>query len=142
MAVDQNTLDAALEFIRRSGAVSGYVDNIDLMYQAALDHVRRLNAQNGDAAARIFRDVLKEALLNEVEYLEELLAEVYAERFDSEELHAMRDFFETPVGRKMIQSTSIIAINFSSRTEEFQKRMASVIMPRIREDLHNMGFAA
>ena len=132
----------ALDFVRDSKAVSGYVDSIDMMYKAALDHVRKLNARNGEAAATAFRNALRRELNPEVAALEQLLAAVYAQRFTVEELKAMQMFFRTPAGQKMIRFTSDIATDFAGRTAEFQQRMSTVIMPRIRDELLNLGFSA
>ena len=132
----------ALTFVRDSKAVSGYIDSVDVMFQAALEHVRKLNARNADAAANAFREELHRAMSKEIPELESLLAQVYATHFTNTELEEMHRFFRTPTGQKMIRSTSRIAMDFAMRTADFQKRMSTIIMPGVRDALLDRGFAA
>lgn len=131
---------AALEFIQEAGTMTTYLDTIDITYQQVMDRIKQLNGDNGNAAAQTFRELLKSELTNEISSLEDILAEVYAEQFQEEELRQLKAFFVTQVGQKLIQATTTIAQNFALQTTEFQQKMASVIMPKIQMEFKIKGY--
>ena len=130
----------ALEFIKEAGTMATYLETIDITYQQVMDRIKQANGQSGDAAAVMFRDLLKRELQNEISSLEVVLADVYAGEFTSEELKDLKDFFVTPVGQKLIGSTTAIAQNFAAKSTDFQQKMASVIMPKIQMEFKMKGY--
>jgi len=130
----------ALQFIQEAGTMTTYLETIDITYQQVIDRIRQMNGNNGQAAAVAFRDLLKQALQNEIGGLEQVLADVYASQFTAEELVELKKFFTTSVGQKLIGSTTAIAQNFANQSVDFQQKMASVIMPRIQMEFKVKGF--
>jgi len=129
-----------LQFIQEAGTMTTYLETIDITYQQVIDRIRQMNGNNGQAAAVAFRDLLKQALQNEIGGLEQVLADVYASQFTAEELVELKKFFTTSVGQKLIGSTTAIAQNFANQSVDFQQKMASVIMPRIQMEFKVKGF--
>lgn len=130
----------ALDFIKEAGTMATYLETIDITYQQVMDRIKQANGQSGDAAAVMFRDLLKRELQNEISGLEVVLADVYAGEFTAEELKDLKNFFVTPVGQKLIGSTTAIAQNFAEKSTDFQQKMASVIMPKIQMEFKMKGY--
>ena len=104
-----------------------YLETIDITYQQVMDRIKQANGQSGDAAAVMFRDLLKRELQNEISSLEVVLADVYASEFSADELVQLKAFFITPVGQKLIGSTTSIAQNFAAKSTDFQQKMALLL---------------
>lgn len=130
----------ALEFIKEAGTMTTYLDTIDITYQQVMDRIRQVNGQQGQAAAIMFRDLLKRELQKEMGNLEGVLASVYAGQFSSTELKQLKAFFVTPVGQKLIGATTSIAQDFANQSVDFQQKMASVIMPKIQMEFRMQGY--
>lgn len=130
----------ALDFIKEAGTMATYLETIDITYQQVMDRIKQANGQSGDAAAVMFRDLLKRELQNEISSLEVVLADVYASEFSADELVQLKAFFITPVGQKLIGSTTSIAQNFAAKSTDFQQKMASVIMPKIQMEFKMKGY--
>lgn len=130
----------ALDFIKEAGTMKTYLDTIDITYQQVMDRIKQINGDNGSDAAVMFRDLLKRELQKEIGGLETILAEVYATQFSADELMQLRRFFVTPVGQKLIGSTTAIAQMFATQSVDFQQKMASIIMPKIQMEFRNKGY--
>ena len=130
----------ALDFIKEAGTMATYLETIDITYQQVMDRIKQANGQSGDAAAVMFRDLLKRELQNEISSLEVVLADAYASEFSADELVQLKAFFITPVGQKLIGSTTSIAQNFAAKSTDFQQKMASVIMPKIQMEFKMKGY--
>ncbi|MEM6602883.1 MAG: DUF2059 domain-containing protein [Pseudomonadota bacterium] len=130
----------ALEFIQEAGTMTTYLETIDITYQQVMDRIRQANGASGDAAAALFRDLLKRELQAEISSLESILADVYAAQFTPEELEELKQFFVKPVGQKLIGATTTIAQDFANQSSEFQQKMATVIMPKIQMEFKMNGY--
>lgn len=140
MTQDHPNFDVALDFVKKVGTMTTYVESIGITYQQILDRIRQMNGTNGDKAVDTFCDLLKGELLKELDSLELVLASVYAEQFSAQELKQLKAFFITPVGQKMINATTTIAQDFANKSVDFQQKMASIIMPKIQMEFKMQGY--
>lgn len=140
MNQENPNFDVALDFVKKVGTMTTYVQSIEITYQQILDRIRQMNGNDGDKAVKSFCELLKSELTKELDSLEVVLAHVYAEQFTAQELKQLKAFFITPVGQKMINLTTTIAQSFANKSVDFQQKMASIIMPKIQMEFKMQGF--
>lgn len=140
MTQENPNFDAALDFVKKAGTMTTYLNTIEITYQQILDRIRQMNGANGDKAADVFCVQLKQELSKELDSLEFVLASVYADQFSAQELKQLKAFFVTPVGQKLINATTLIAQDFANKSVDFQQKMASVIMPKIQMEFKMQGY--
>ena len=90
---------------------------------AELRHYRNLS----EAQRTAIQDSIVEAVRALEPEMIDIMAVAYARTFSIEDLHAIRDFYRTPAGRRLVTTTRSI--------EEQSQRLIIQLMPRFQQEM-------
>jgi uncharacterized protein len=68
------------------------------------------------------------------------LAHVFAARMTEPELRDTKAFFESPVGKKYLESQPVILQEFSVATSVWRRQLSTDLLARLREEMKKKGY--
>ena len=125
--VSEARLAAARRVVSANGSANSYAIVIDRLVPEMMHSIARaqgLSQAQADAATRLLSEEMR---ASSQEFLE-LQARVYARHLSTEDLTALADFYESPVGRRYIQSLPDITNDGFTVGQTYARE---VIAPRI-----------
>lgn len=129
---------AAREVIEISGAAGGLSNIVPIFFDEAKQTFTRTRPE----IAKDLDEVLK-ALQPEFEQRREALmteiATVYAQQFSAAELAEIRGFYQTPTGKKLVQSLPGVMQASYEKTQAWSQKMSQDIVTRARQELKKRG---
>jgi hypothetical protein len=92
-------------------------------------------------AAAAVDELLLPALRSAVPQMVGGIAEIWARHYTAAELRALREFYATPVGRKSLDLTPVLARETATLTQSVLPRILQDVINRNRDTLRGRGFA-
>ena len=136
--VDPAKLAAAHDLLAATNTDAQFAAIIPLMFQ----HMRQsLPAQGPDQQEQInqvFDEIQKQFLDRRNEILDQI-AHLYAAKFTSEEMHAVADFYRSPVGQKFIAAMPALAADALRLGTAWGARIGHEAEQKIRDELQKRG---
>ena len=68
------------------------------------------------------------------------LAHVFASRMTEQELRDTKAFFESPVGKKYLESQPVILQEFSAATNVWRRQLSNDLLARLRQEMKKKGY--
>ncbi len=126
-AIDPARLAAARRVIAANGSASSYDLMIERMVPSVVGAIAAGNGLNEAQRSEAARIVMDEMRAASAEFME-LMSRVYAGRMSTEDLTVLAEFYESPAGRRYIQTLpSLLNDSF----DVSQAWAESVLVPRV-----------
>ncbi len=98
------------------------------------------NPENAAAAQQAVNEIMMPEILAHLPEMTDLAVEVYAAQFAAEELHGLRDFYATPLGRRLLAAQPQIAQQMFQIGSAWGQRTAQAALIKHAEELRKRGF--
>ncbi|WP_395644493.1 DUF2059 domain-containing protein [Terricaulis sp.] len=130
--VDPARLAAARRVVASNGSSASfrfYVDQMVPLFMAPIARAHGLNEAQTQVATRL----VSEEMLASTDELVELIARVYAIHFPTEDLNALADFYESPLGQRLVTAMPEVMADSGRVSQVFAEQvMAPRMQARIR----------
>ena len=100
--VDPNGLTKARELMEASGIEESFRQVFPIIVRQLGDLLQQANPDRGNDVSEIMETKMTPKVLDRSGELIELVAHVYAEHFTTAELEQLIEFYESPIGRKLV----------------------------------------
>ena len=137
-SVDPAKLAAAHDLLVATNTEAQFAAIIPLMFQ----HMRQaLPAQapgQQEQLDQVFDEIQKQFLDRRSEVLDQI-ARLYAAKFTAEEMHAVADFYRSPVGQKFIAAVPALAADALRLGTAWGQQIGREAEQKIRDELQKRG---
>jgi hypothetical protein len=136
--------DPATELAARNlVATIGGDAQITRIFAAMRGGIIQIIVKNGhvstDKATSAYDDILAPAMKTHVGELTAALTEIYADNYTAAELKALQGFYETPLGRKVLEKQPVISAESVAVGRAWGARVGRQAFEEHREDLQKRG---
>ncbi|QPF85000.1 DUF2059 domain-containing protein [Bradyrhizobium genosp. L] len=83
--------------------------------------------------------VLLDGFQKRFDELSDAMAVIYASNFTADDLHALSDFYKSPVGKKLLEKTPMVTQQSMLAGQKFGQSVAAELRQRIVEELRKKG---
>lgn len=108
--------------------------------QSMVRVLTQANPANAAAAQQVVEEVLMPELIAHLPEMTDMAVEVYAAKFSAEDLHALRDFYGTPLGRRLLAAQPEIAQQMFQLGSAWGQRTGQAAFARHADELRKRGF--
>ncbi len=144
LPVPRPTTGAAAAAADRLIAVTGIAAQFDKMAPKIVDMMMPSIVPGNTGREGELRRILSEEFVTSFARLGPLMVakarELYASKFTAEELNSLADFYETPLGKKSLSSTTEIQLEMFAYGQQAGRAAAQDAMPRILERMRRANF--
>jgi len=129
---------AAYRAMLATKSTRSFDEILPLMAQRAKDVLTRSNPSLADEIDTVTTEVAL-SLVDRRTELSNLIQGVWARRFTLEELNAISDFYESPVGKKLSENSETIAAISFAAAKKWGDEISALLIKNIREELQKRG---
>jgi uncharacterized protein len=138
-AEDPAALQKAVELLQASGAQAAFEQLIPRVTQQVGLLAEQINPGEGKQVNELMQTKFLPRILERSHEFTELIAEVYAKHFTMAELDQLIEFYNTPVGRKLVQEQPQMMTEAMGLGQRWGQAVASEVMQEIAPEFDKRG---
>jgi hypothetical protein len=138
-AIAPDVRDAATALMEVTGSDATFGKIVDALRSYLVQNIMARGHVTQEKAIAACDNLLIPAMKAQAFELRSALIEIYAENFSASELKAMKAFYDTPVGHKMLEKMPIITKEIAAAGSAWGMHVARDAMESNRAKLQHMG---
>jgi len=107
--------------------------------QQTADLLRKVNPGNGDLAAKLVMDEFVPEARRRLPDFVDGMAHIYAGHFSAMELRQLNDFYQTPLGTKLVDKLPVLSHEGMAFGSAWGNALAQDVLQRLKPELEKRG---
>ena len=141
-AADEAALEQARLVIRKTNALALTEQVLPIIATQIVGLLRNANPAQGDLAQKIFEEYGLPTFRKRMPEMGEVIAQVYANRFTADELRQVGAFYDTSVGRKLIDQMPGLTQDSMAAGAAWGQSVAQDVLKQMMPELEKRGLKA
>jgi hypothetical protein len=97
------------------------------------------NPGKSDQATQLVQDFIVPEFLGRLPELTDIITEIYASHFTVDDLHALEDFYRTPIGRKVLAEQPKIGVEINPYAIRWAQRAVADALRKHADEIKARG---